>query len=331
MKLIAETAFHHEGDAKFMSSLVGSICSSSADIVKLHFLLDIDSYMMPDHSAYELIKKWMFSSEQWREWVSMIHSSGKELMALVNDVKAAEFAAGCSAGLVELHSVALNDKKLIDAVKANVDRNVKIVCGVGGSSLYEIENVANNFADNPVVLMFGFQNYPTRYQDINLRKIRRVMSAFPEFEYGYADHTAWNEPSNVMISLLGAAQGMEYVEKHVSHHYGIERTDYSAAVSFDMLTDIKKGMEILDACAGDGLLRLNSAERKYAALGLMKKVAVLNRDVEEGEELTWDVISFLRTSQSTDMSQMDVWQSIGQRFSASLSAGMALNSLHLKG
>ena len=45
-KLIAETAYHHEGDYPFMKELVTRICeTSNADIVKFHITLDLDEYM----------------------------------------------------------------------------------------------------------------------------------------------------------------------------------------------------------------------------------------------------------------------------------------------
>jgi N,N'-diacetyllegionaminate synthase len=46
IKLIAETAWHHEGDFIFMKDLVARICeNSNADVVKFHITLDLDEYM----------------------------------------------------------------------------------------------------------------------------------------------------------------------------------------------------------------------------------------------------------------------------------------------
>ena len=48
-KLIAETAWHHEGDFIFMKDLVTKICeTSNADIVKFHISLDLEEYMSKD-------------------------------------------------------------------------------------------------------------------------------------------------------------------------------------------------------------------------------------------------------------------------------------------
>ena len=100
------------------------------------------------------------------------------------------------------------------------------------------------------------------------------MRLFPEFEFGYADHTAWNETNNVLITVLGAAMGIEYVEKHVTIAYGEDRVDWVAAVTIDMFNEIKEKMNILDQCNGDGLLHLNEGEKKCSIFGPMKKAAV---------------------------------------------------------
>ena len=85
-KLIAETAWHHEGDYVFMKNLVTRICeTSSADIVKLHIPLDLDEYMSKDHDAYKTLKSWVLSANQWEELIGIVRDNGKELMLLLND------------------------------------------------------------------------------------------------------------------------------------------------------------------------------------------------------------------------------------------------------
>ena len=79
-KLIAETAWHHEGDYLFMKQLVTRICeTSSVDIVKLHITLDLDEYMSKDHDSYETLKSWMLSAKQWEELIGIVRNNGKEL------------------------------------------------------------------------------------------------------------------------------------------------------------------------------------------------------------------------------------------------------------
>ena len=326
MKLIAETAWHHEGDMVFMNSLIDNICRSSADIVKVHVLMDFDEYMEKNHPAYDTLSSWLIKKNDWLEIFNKISASGKELMALLNDTGAVELVSKCNPNYVEVHSVCLNDKNLLDSIKYNINHSVPVVLGVGGSTIYEIENAINTLKDFPIILMFGFQNYPTKYEDINLAKIKRIMQAFPDYEYGYADHTAWDEPNNLLVTMLGAAQGVQYVEKHVTLNKGENRTDFSAAISFDELEELKRQMNLLDSMNGNGLLSLNEAELKYCVPGLMKKAAILRKTKSAGEVLTWDDIVFKRSGQFTDMQQLDVWAKMGSKVVAGCVEGQAISS-----
>ena len=331
IKLIAETAWHHQGEFEFMRQLVYAINKqANADIVKLHLTLDLNEYMAQDHPLYEDVKTWIFSKVQWKEIIELIISGNKELMLLFNDTKAIEFGIPFKPTHVEIHSACLNDINLLDALKQNIERNTKIVLGVGGTSLYEIENAINILKHPNIVLMFGFQNYPTRYESINFAKMRRIMGLFPEFEFGYADHTAWDEPNNILITLFGAALGMDYVEKHVTIAYGEERIDWSAAVSIDMFNEIKERMKLIEACNGDGLLRLNKGEQDYSIFGPMKKAAVFTKDLKAGQKLERDMLAFRRTGQISDLSQVEALQSIGKEITKDIKTGQVLMRAYLK-
>jgi sialic acid synthase SpsE len=202
--------------------------------------------------------------------------------------------------------------------------------GVGGSSLYEIEYAIDRLEHDRIILMFGFQNYPTHYENINFRKIQRIMNLFPEFTCGYADHTAWNEPNNILITLMGAALGMDYIEKHVTNVYGKERVDWNSAISIDMFNEIADKLEILSRCKGDGLIKLNDGEEKYSVYGPMKKTAVLKVAARKDDILTVDKIQFQRTKETTDLSQLDVIKSFGCKIVSNLKAGTILYSKHLR-
>jgi len=331
MKLIAETACHHQGEFEFMSQLVYTINKKTkADIVKLHLMLDLNEYMASDHPLYEDAKMWVLSRDHWNKIIEMIISGDKELMLLFNDTKAVEFGMAFNPTHVEIHSVCLNDINLLDALKQHLTRETKVVLGVGGSSLYEIENAINILRHRNMVLMFGFQNFPTKYEDINFAKMRKIMKLFPEFQFGYADHTAWNEPNNILITLLGAALGMDYVEKHVTIAYGEERIDWSAAVSIDMFNEIKEKMDLIEACNGDGLLRLNKGEQDYSIFGPMKKAAMLTKDLKAGQELEKDMLAFRRTGQISDLSQVQALQLNENTVNRDIKAGQVLLRNHLK-
>lgn len=328
MKLIAETAWHHDGDFDFFSNLIEKILESSADVIKLHILLDLDKYMDNTHLGYEFSKARLFSKDQWSEVLSRVKSSDKELMALINDTDALDLVAKHEPNLVEVHSVALNNYELLKKIDQTFNDDTKVVLGVGGSTLYEIENAASQFKNKKIVLMFGFQNYPTSYEDINFKKIRRIMQAFPEYEFGYADHTAWDIKENTLITLMGAALGMHYIEKHVTTNYGEQRTDWSAAINFSMFEEIKHGMNILEKCNGDGLLKLNAGEQKYCEAGMMKQIAIANKAIDVGHILDLNDVTFLRSGLPNGMQQIDLWAQQGQVLTKAVAKGEVVTMQH---
>lgn len=330
IKLIAETAWHHEGDFEFMMELINNIIKSKADIVKLHITLDLNEYMGEKHPAYKTLKNWMFNKKQWASIFEIIQNSDKDLMLLLNDKKSIEFGMHYSPKFVEIHSVCLNDIHLIDSLKNRLNSNTAIVLGVGGSTIDEIKNAINLLKHPNIILMFGFQNYPTKYEDINFRKTRKIMNLFPQFNFGYADHTAWDEPNNELITLLGAAQGVQYVEKHVTTKYGSERCDWNSAISLKIFDKLAEKLKLVSACQGDGLLNLNKGELDYTIVGPMKKAAHLKTDINLGDLLTKEIIYFKRTNEKSDLSQINILELVGSKFSKNLKQNHCLMKSDIK-
>jgi len=329
-KLIAETAWHHEGDYVFMKQLVTRICeTSSANIVKLHITLDIDEYMSKDHDLYQTLKSWMFNVKQWEELIGIVRDNSKELMLLLNDTQAIDFASKFNPELVEIHSVCLNVPRLQKAILENIDKNAKVVIGIGGCTIEEVKKAVQCFHDRELVLMFGFQNYPTKYEDVNLGKIRKIQALYPGKKFGYADHTAWDESNNELITLLVSANGMDFIEKHVTTEYGMKRCDYSAAISIKQLNILYKKINLLDKLYGNGSLQLNKVEQDYSSYGPMKMAALAKYDLNKGANLTINDVHFCRTSQFTRMSQIDLLKVIGNKLIEDVKINQVIDWKHI--
>jgi len=330
IKLIAETAWHHEGDFRFMKDLVTKICQNSdTDIVKFHITLDLDEYMSKDHEAYETLKSWMLSESNWDELICIVRENNKELMLLLNDTKAIAFSKKYNPEMVELHSVSLNVPRLQEAVLENISDKAKIVIGVGGCTVREIEESVKFFHLREIVLMFGFQNYPTKYEDVNLLKIKNIQELFRGSKFGYADHTAWNEENNGLITLLVSSNGMDFIEKHVTTEYGKERCDFSAAISIEQLNQLHKELEVLKKLYGDGSMELNDAEKKYSSYGPMKMAAIASHSLIGGDKLSKDDFHFCRTSQVSDISQVDISKVIGSKLASDIEVNQVILSKHI--
>ena len=329
IKLIAETAWHHEGDFDFMKNLITEICQSSdADIVKLHITIDFDEYMTKDHPSYELLNNWVFSCDQWLELINIIQNSDKELMLLVNDTKAIEFAINLSPEYIEVHSVCLLVPRIHELILRKSKQNTKIVIGVGGCTMQEIDRAMKIYNKRHCILMFGFQNYPTKYSDINLKKINTIQSLYDDNEFGYADHTSWDNQNNELVTLLVASNSMNYIEKHVTTELGKKRTDFSAAITIDMFNKLKEKANLIDGINGDGSTELNEAEKSYSIYGPNKMAAITTSTLSKGKIFSINDFEFIRTSKLTDLSQLDLLEKIGEKLTKELSKNNIIQSIH---
>ena len=313
MKLIAETSWHHEGDRPFFGELVDTLVTRGRqDAIKFHLTLDFDAYMTRSRPLHDTLDGWRLDAAAYTDLLQHATRHGRQVMLLYNDVRAVEFGQCYQPPLVEIHALETINLKLVDAVAANLSPSQRVVIGVGGLTLAEVDAVVERLDTDRIVLMFGFQNYPTNYADLNFRKMRRVMAWYPRFAFGFADHCAWDEPQNLAVSLMGAAAGVEYLEKHVSTAPGEERCDYQSAISVDQLNTLRDQLDVLEQCQGSGDLGLSEPERRYSPAAGRKAVPLAGADIETGTVVTPALLEFRRSDAETDLSQLDVLRVMGQ-------------------
>jgi N,N'-diacetyllegionaminate synthase len=319
MKLIAETAWHHEGDIDFLVDLAEKIKLSKADIAKFHLLLDLDEYIDKSHKLYEGYNKWKISKENWEKVLNIFKP--EELMLLCNDTKAIEFACTFNPKIIELHAVCMTDLNLLDYLKANKPKNTKIALGISGNTIEEIDFALNYLNTNDIILMYGFQNYPTKFEEINFNRLKKIMQFYPNLEFGYADHCGYNEDFNELITLTGASLGVNYIEKHVTSQFGIARLDYEATINFEMLDNLHNKMEIISKSLGSGSLNLSEGEKNYSRVGILKKAPILKQDISKDDILTKELLEYKRIKTDLNYSPFEIINKFGMKFNKNLSKG----------
>jgi len=310
--IIGETAYNHEGDIDYLYKMIDDIAELKLNAVKFHLLLNPESYMQKKHPLINKIKKWVFSVKQWDAIINYSNKKNLDIIALCDDVESINYINENSKNVfaVEIHSTGLNDWFLL---KESTKFSKQVILGIGGSTIDEIAYAVDFLKSNEkneIILMYGFQNYPTDYNDINLSKMTKIRDLF-DLPVGYADHTVFNDPSNEIISVMASMMGIDILEKHYTPDYGKERIDYHAAVGKKQMLRIKNLMELTLKIYGDGELRMSKAELKYGNTGPMKKAIVAKIDIKKGEKLSLDNLWFKRTEEESSIKQYQFLQLIG--------------------
>jgi N,N'-diacetyllegionaminate synthase len=302
--LIGETAFHHEGDFDFLIELINHGFDAGVDAMKFHLLFDLDEYMVKSHDAYSILKQWILSERQWKEVIDYNKEKKLDTILLCNDTTAIDFAIRNNelVKAIELHATGLNDYFLLQKA---AKFNGSVILGIGGSTVDEIFyaiDILNQQGQKDIFLMYGFQNYPTKYEEINLNKMSRLRDLF-NLPIGYADHTDPINEFNEHVSILSIPMGINVCEKHFTHRFGEKRIDSQSAVSLEQLKRIRELMNIAWVSMGNGSLRMSDSELSYGNVGPMKKAIVASKHIKKGEKLEFSNIGFKRTNDSSYMMQ----------------------------
>ena len=240
--IIGETAFHHQGEIKYLKSLIDEAASLELNAIKFHLLFDLEDYFTAHHPAFDTLEKWLFSKKEWSEILEYSREKGLDIIALCNDVASLKWInEECKVPVraVEIHATGINDVFLLNAAANFKDT---VILGVGGSNLEQIQFAVKGLREQKkadIFLMYGFQNYPTDYKDINLNKIKVIQDIF-DLPVGYADHTDPSDPNNECITASAILKGVDVIEKHFTLDVNEKRIDSQAAVSLSQMKKIKE-------------------------------------------------------------------------------------------
>ncbi len=311
--IIAETAYNHEGDIAYLYQMIDELSDLQVSAVKFHLLLNLESYMQKTHPLFSQLKTWLFSKEQWTDIIEYTQQKCLDIVALCDDVDSIKFLKKKkNIRALEIHATSINDYFMLNEAAELPGR---IILGVGGSTYDEISYAvdalkAKNKQD--ILLMYGFQSYPTNYRDINLSKMTELSELF-YLPIGYADHTGFDDPHNELLSVAAAVMGFEVLEKHYTLNLGEKRIDYEAAVGKEQLRKIKDLMEIALLVHGHTTAAMSAAERQYGGVGPMKKAIVAKNAIAEGYELSLENLWFKRTETKSKIPQRDFLKLIGRQ------------------
>ncbi len=308
--IIAETAWHHQGDMDFLKQITDEVAEIGVNAIKFHILLNQENLFVKGHPLAEFVP---FEESEWESILRYAYEKELKVITLCNVIESIEFAIRNEKFVdsIEIHSIALNDYFLLEAA-AKFDG--RIILGIGGSTLSEIQSAIDFLKERNatnILLMYGFQAYPTDYNDINYSKMEKLKNLF-ELPIGYADHTDFNDPNNVLISVLPCAKGFNILEKHYTVDYGnTKRWDFQSAVDKKIMKEIVEQMKIVAMAHGDGSLGMTIAEKNYGNTGPMKKAIVARHKILKGEKLSPENLFFKRTLLESPIKQTEFPRLLG--------------------
>jgi N,N'-diacetyllegionaminate synthase len=289
--VIAETACSHEGNVEIAYHLIDTAARSKADAVQLQ-MWSIPHYIVPDHPATPLLKKLQIQSNDWRELIAHAKETGLDVFATIGDRVSADLARECGVDGFKLHSSDLSNPYLTQYLAS---MRKPITLGTGASTLDEITEgvrMIQRAGCKDIVLMHGYQNYPTTVEEARLRYMQTLKQIF-QLPIGYQDHTDGDSPLGFVLPMVAIGMGANVLEKHVTHDRSKKGVDHEAALNPDQLVRFLDWVRQVDLAMGSpSPHEFSEAELRYRRSA--KKSIVAARVIAAGETLTEELFLYMR-------------------------------------
>jgi sialic acid synthase SpsE len=161
--------------------------------------------------------------------------------------------------------------------------DIPLFLSFGGSRLDEIKEAIailnSKGAKRPLVLMHGFQSYPTLIEHSNLLKME-FFAKQTGLPVGFADHIDGDHRQRFSLCAMAIGMGACVIEKHITFARSLKMEDYESALDPTDFVEFVEQMRELDAAKGDGQDKLIDVEAKYRQ-STRKHVAAL-RPIAKG-------------------------------------------------
>ena len=275
--IYAETAFHHEGNKDYLLQLIDEAKKSGADGVKFQVLIDLNEFMSSAHSDFLQVKNWILTLDEWKEVFEYTKKLALDIILMPLDIMAFELSRLFDVKYIEIHSVSFKDKELLSVLDKN---KTPLILGIGGRSLEEIDSVVKKYKNT--TLMVGFQSCPSELEDIKLRRIKELVSMYPNSIIGYADHSSYDSEMAITSNEYAYILGARVFEKHITLEEGKKRVDFQSAVEAKKILNIKTRLSFLDKLLSineTSLFGMNEKEIKYRN---RQKLPVAKYDLDIG-------------------------------------------------
>ena len=328
IEVICEIASAHGGDVEKLLQLLDAADDADTDWVKIQ-VFDFESLVAGENSSFADLKTIELSPAEWKQVFAHGAKLAPRLIAEVYDMpslKLARVEEGIDA--YKIPTADLGDRAFVDAV---CREGKPVFIGVGGATTEEIDAIVEQVRGYPVVelvLLHGFQNFPTRLDDSLLARIRWLQERYG-CRVGFADHVdAGDAEISRTLPAMAMSAGTTVIEKHLTLDRAAQGFDYYSALNPDEFVSFVSHMRRMYAAVGlanDG--RLTDAEIVYREK--MKKFAVSAEPISCGTPVGESALEYRRTSKP-GLSRKDVVRVRDARFCMDVPAGTIIEETHFE-
>ena len=299
--IIAEAGVNHNGSIEIAKELIDKAKEAGADAVKFQ-AFKADSLVSKkaekadyqklntssDESQYEMIKKLELDVDAHKELLDYCNKKCIKFLSSPFDLDSIDLLNNLGLDVFKIPSGEIINLPYLRKIgKLNKD----VILSTGMADLGEIEDALkilteNGTERNKISILHCNTEYPTPFNDVNLRAMLTIKNAF-NIKVGYSDHT-----TGIEVTIAAVAMGAEIIEKHFTLDRNMEGPDHKASLEPGELKSMVDSIRNIEQTLGDGIKRPSPSELKNKPIARKSLVAL--KRIEKGSLFTEENVGIKR-------------------------------------
>jgi sialic acid synthase SpsE len=325
LQFIAEAALGHEGSLIKAKNYVLESKKLKTKFLKFHILI-AEEIADIKYKHYKLFKSYEMKKDKW---VYLSKFAKKNKISLIFDILgeySLKIAELCGAKMIKIHSTDMYNYPLHK--KINLSKIKQVIVSVGGCTNEEIFTMIKNLNQKKIILMYGYQIYPTTSRNLRLLKIKKLKEKLKNknIVFGYADHSPNGLLETVYNCSSSIAMGATIIEKHYDPNPEIKKKDEdTSAIDTNSFNELIYTINICKPNIGKNIIWLDKDESKYRKS--VSRSFFSKGDLKKDSKFTFDNITLKRGKTHNKLNMKELLKSKTKIF---IKNNTEINQSHLK-
>jgi N,N'-diacetyllegionaminate synthase len=316
--IIAEAGVNHNGSVEFAKKMIDVAVDAKVDAVKFQTFKaeKVVSRYAPkaeyqkkrtaaDESHLEMVRKLELDEVAHEDLLAYCRFRNIQFLSTPFDLESIDLLNKLGLEIFKIPSGEITNLPYLQKIGV---LKKEIILSTGMANLGEIEDALDVLTSagtklKDITVLHCNTEYPTPMQDVNLKAMQTIKSAFPGIPVGYSDHT-----EGIEVSIAAVAMGATIIEKHFTLDKNITGPDHKASLEPDELTAMVKAIRNIEKALGSGIKKSSPSELKNKPIA--RKSIVAAKNIQKGESFTQENLTVKRPG--TGINAMRWSEVIGQ-------------------
>lgn len=300
--IIAEAGVNHNGSLDRAIQMVDVAAEAGADAIKFQTFNaeKVIARTAPkaeyqkattgsQETQLEMVKKLELDEDAHKQLFAHCQEKGIQLLSTPFDLDSIDLLVRLGLEIFKIPSGEITNLPYLKRLGA---LSKKLIMSTGMADLGEVEDAllvlmrAGTLPENITILHCNTE-YPTPFEDVNLKAMVTMGAAFPGIKVGYSDHTL-----GIEVAIAVVALGASVIEKHFTLDRNLSGPDHRASLEPREMKAMVAAIRNVEKAMGNGIKRPSPSELKNKPIA--RKSIAAARPIAKGELFTEDNLTVKR-------------------------------------